>query len=74
VPSPTLPFTDPSCLRDNAADGLDLLSSNSLYVVATGSGHEIHLFQPEVVVRSLDRALVAIRSGIPLSSTLQGLD
>jgi pimeloyl-ACP methyl ester carboxylesterase len=75
APSPTLPSTDqPSCLRDNAADGLDLLSSNSLYVVATGSGHEIHLFQPEVVVRSLDRALVAIRSGIPLSSTLQGLD
>jgi pimeloyl-ACP methyl ester carboxylesterase len=32
--------------RSGAAARLDFLSSNSLHVTATGSGHEIHLYQP----------------------------
>lgn len=54
------------CARDNAAEGLDRLSSNSLYVVAAGSGHEIHLFQPTVLVQALERGVFAIRNGVPL--------
>ena len=56
-----------SCPRDDAGRDLDLLSSNSLYIVATGSGHEIHLFQPDVVVQTLARGVQAVRTGVPLS-------
>ena len=54
--------------RTNAGAALDLLSSNLLYITATGSGHEIHLYQPEVVVRALVRAGGAVRDRVPLSS------
>jgi pimeloyl-ACP methyl ester carboxylesterase len=53
--------------RTDAGDALDLLSSNTLYITATGSGHEIHLYQPDLVARALVRAVVAVRSGVPLS-------
>ncbi len=55
------------CDRSDAADGLELLSSNSTYIVATGSGHEIHLYQPEAVVRALERLVRAVRDHVPVS-------
>jgi hypothetical protein len=60
-----------SCPRDDAGRDLDLLSSNSLYIVAAGSGHEIHLFQPDVVVQTLLRGVQAVRTGVPLSRVPQ---
>jgi len=53
--------------RDGAAGRLDFLSSNSLHITASGSGHEIHLYQPDVVVEALMRAIAAIRNAVPLS-------
>jgi pimeloyl-ACP methyl ester carboxylesterase len=58
--------------RNSHEDGgarLDFLSSNEIHVTASGSGHEIHLYQPDVVVRTIVRVVSAIRSGVPLSST-----
>ena len=52
--------------RTDAAAGLDVLSSNSLYIVAPESGHEIHLYQPDLVVQELVRAVVAVRNQVPL--------
>jgi pimeloyl-ACP methyl ester carboxylesterase len=52
--------------RDTAGAQLDFLSSNSLHIQATGSGHEIHLFQPERVVEGISRAVLAVRTGTPL--------
>jgi pimeloyl-ACP methyl ester carboxylesterase len=56
-----------SCGRDDAGDGLDLLSSNSMYVVAAGSGHEIHLYQPAVLLQALVRGVLAVRTQSPLA-------
>ncbi len=53
--------------RAGAAARLDFLSSNSVHVTATGSGHEIHLYQPEVVVQALTRAVSAVRNRLPLT-------
>jgi pimeloyl-ACP methyl ester carboxylesterase len=47
---------------------LNFLSSNTLHIEAKGSGHEIHLFQPERVVEGIVRAVSAVRTGLPLSS------
>jgi hypothetical protein len=47
--------------RDGAAALLDFLSSNTVHMVATGSGHEIHLYQPEMVVQAVLRAVSAVR-------------
>jgi len=55
--------------RDVAAARLDFLSSNSAHVTAEGSGHEIHLFQPDVVVEGLTRMVEAVRKQVPLSKT-----
>ena len=41
--------------------------SNSLHVTATGSGHEIHLYQPSLVAETLVRAISAIRKHTTLS-------
>jgi hypothetical protein len=46
---------------------LDFLSSNTLSITAKGSGHEIHLFQPDVLVQALLRAVPAVRNRVPLS-------
>jgi pimeloyl-ACP methyl ester carboxylesterase len=54
--------------RDTANAQLDFLSSNSLHIQATGSGHEIHLFQPERVVEGISRAVLAVRTATPLAS------
>ena len=53
--------------RNGAAARLDFLSSNSVHITAVGSGHEIHLYQPDLVVQSLARAVSAVRSRVPLS-------
>lgn len=54
--------------RSGAAVRLDFLSSNSLHITATGSGHEIHLYQPDLVVQALLRSVSAVRSRAPLSA------
>jgi pimeloyl-ACP methyl ester carboxylesterase len=53
--------------RDEAGPRLDFLSSNSLHVTATGSGHEIHLYKPEIVIATLGSTVQAIRTRTPLS-------
>jgi pimeloyl-ACP methyl ester carboxylesterase len=54
--------------HDEAAPRLDFLSSNSLHVTATGSGHEIHLYKPDIVIETLAKAVRAIRTRTPLQS------
>jgi pimeloyl-ACP methyl ester carboxylesterase len=54
--------------RDGAAARLDFLSSNTIHITATGSGHEIHLYQPDRVVEALARMVTAVRKRIPLSN------
>jgi pimeloyl-ACP methyl ester carboxylesterase len=56
--------------RAGAAARLDFLSSNSVHIVAAGSGHEIHLYQPDVVVQTLLRSVTALRNHLPLSSVV----
>jgi pimeloyl-ACP methyl ester carboxylesterase len=53
--------------RTGAAARLNFLSSNTLHLTATGSGHEIHLFQPDLVVQAVLRAVSAVRNRVPLS-------
>src|SRR5207253_1776952 len=48
-------------LRDVHAS-LTRLSSNSRHTVVAGSGHEIHLFQPDFVVQAIRDVLDALRS------------
>lgn len=59
------------CDRSDVADGLDQLSSNSMYIVAEGSGHEIHLYQPKVMVEAIERVVRAVRNRVPLSRAAQ---
>ena len=49
--------------RDEAGPRLDYLSSNTLHITATGSGHEIHLYQPDRVIKGILEAVRAARSG-----------
>ena len=49
--------------RDEAGPRLDFLSSNTLHITATGSGHEIHLYQPDRVIGGILRGVLAVRSG-----------
>src|SRR4029450_7665755 len=53
--------------RDGAAARLDFLSTNTRHVTASGSGHEIHLFQPDRVVQAVQEAVAAARNRTPLS-------
>ena len=53
--------------RNGAAARLDILSSNSVHITATGSGHEIHLYQPDRVIEAIGRAVSAARSRVHLS-------
>jgi hypothetical protein len=48
--------------RDGAAAALDFLSSNTIHVTATGSGHEIHLYQPNRVIEALRQSISAVRN------------
>jgi pimeloyl-ACP methyl ester carboxylesterase len=52
--------------RDGAAERLDFLSSNTIHITATNSGHEIHLYQPDRVVEALKIAVTAVRTNKPL--------
>jgi pimeloyl-ACP methyl ester carboxylesterase len=42
------------------------LSSNSRHTVVTDSGHEVHLFQPAVVIQAIGDVLRAVREKSPL--------
>ena len=53
--------------RDDAASRLDSLSSNTVHITAAGSGHEIHLCQPERVIQGALQAVSAVRTGKPLA-------
>jgi pimeloyl-ACP methyl ester carboxylesterase len=53
--------------RDKAAARLDFLSSNTVHITATGSGHEIHLYQPDLVVQAVLQIVSAVRNRVPLS-------
>jgi len=53
--------------HDGAAPRLDFLSSNTLHVTAAGSGHEIHLYQPDLVAKTLMRAVLESRNRTTLS-------
>ncbi len=53
--------------HDEAAPRLDFLSSNSVHVTAAGSGHEIHLYKPDIVIETLTRTVQAIRARSVLS-------
>jgi len=53
--------------RYEAGPRLDYLSSNTLHLTATGSGHEIHLYQPDRVIEGIMRVVSAVRRGIPLA-------
>jgi len=55
--------------RGEAAPRLDYLSSNTLHITATGSGHEIHLYQPARVIDGITRAISAVRGGAPLTTS-----
>jgi pimeloyl-ACP methyl ester carboxylesterase len=52
--------------RDSAGAQLDFLSSNTVHIEAVGSGHEVHLFQPERVIDGISRAVLAVRTRAPL--------
>ena len=54
--------------RDGAAARLDFLSRNTVHIVATGSGHEIHLYKSDLVAETLRQTILAIRNGTPLKS------
>jgi pimeloyl-ACP methyl ester carboxylesterase len=53
--------------RDEAGPRLDFLSSNTLHITASGSGHEIHLYQPDRVIDGVLQAVTAVRIGHPLA-------
>jgi pimeloyl-ACP methyl ester carboxylesterase len=53
--------------RNGAAARLNFLSSNSMHITAMGSGHEIHLYQSDLVVQTVLRAVSAVRNRVPLS-------
>jgi pimeloyl-ACP methyl ester carboxylesterase len=48
--------------RDGAAGRLDFLSANTVHITATGSGHEIHLYQPDRVIDAIGQAVSAVRN------------
>jgi hypothetical protein len=53
--------------RDEAGPRLDFLSSDTLHITATGSGHEIHIYQPDRVIEGVLQAVTAVRTGHPLA-------
>ena len=68
VVSSNPPATDPARhSRDEAGPRLDFLSSNTLHITATGSGHEIHIYQPDRVIEGVLQAVTAVRTGHPLA-------
>jgi len=47
--------------RDGMNARLAFLSTDTTFVVASGSGHEIHLYQPDFVVRAVETSIAAVR-------------
>jgi pimeloyl-ACP methyl ester carboxylesterase len=43
------------------------LSSNSRHIVVKDSGHEVHLFQPAVVIQAIGDVVQAVRDKKPLA-------
>lgn len=52
--------------REKVHATLAQLSRNSRHTVVAGAGHEIHLFQPDVVVQAIADVVQAIRQKTPL--------
>ncbi|MBV9743554.1 MAG: hypothetical protein JO099_07310 [Acidobacteriia bacterium] len=52
--------------RSGAAALLDVLSLDTVHMTATGSGHEIHLYQPAIVVDAIMQDVYAAREHVPL--------
>jgi pimeloyl-ACP methyl ester carboxylesterase len=52
--------------RNTAASCLDYLSANTIHITAAGSGHEIHLYQPDTLVKAALQVLDAVRKKTPL--------
>jgi pimeloyl-ACP methyl ester carboxylesterase len=55
--------------RNTAASCLDFLSANSVHITAAGSGHEIHLYQPDTLVKAVLQAVNAVRNKTPLAGS-----
>jgi pimeloyl-ACP methyl ester carboxylesterase len=50
-------------------DDLATLSTNARHVMVAGSGHEIYLYKPAVVVQSISDVVTSVRKGSRLSAT-----
>jgi pimeloyl-ACP methyl ester carboxylesterase len=56
------PIVSDQRTRSGAAARLEFLSTTTIFQVASGSGHEIHLYRPEAVVRAIETSVEAARS------------
>jgi pimeloyl-ACP methyl ester carboxylesterase len=54
--------------RQTASSCLDYLSTNTVHIVAAGSRHEIHLYQPDSVIRAIEQAVSAVRGHTAVSA------
>jgi pimeloyl-ACP methyl ester carboxylesterase len=52
----------PAAARDVHAS-LGRLTRNFRHTVVDGSGHEVHLFQPDAVIRAIEAVVASVRSG-----------
>jgi hypothetical protein len=52
--------------REGVHAALARLSTSSRHSVIVGSGHEIHLFEPGVVIQAVTDVMTALRSKAPL--------
>ena len=57
---------EPNAERDSVHAALARLSSNARHAVIAGSGHEIHLFEPSVVVQAIADVVRSVREKTPL--------
>jgi pimeloyl-ACP methyl ester carboxylesterase len=55
-------LADSTRSRDGLAARRPLFSTNTTAVVAKGSGHEIHLYQPDVLVQALRQTITTLRN------------
>jgi pimeloyl-ACP methyl ester carboxylesterase len=49
-------------------NALARLSSDSVHVIAVGSGHAVHVDKPDIVVRAIEEVVTAVRTGKRLPS------
>lgn len=57
---------DPNAEREAVHAALARLSTNSRHSIVAGSGHEIHLSQPAVVIQAIADVVKAVRDKAPL--------